>query len=111
MAAPDRVAASPIFLLHPVSRDATYNRCLRRAAARPGLGRSGRFPFVPGTADLLIKFVFGNYSDPQPEICLGREHPCVQSAGATAMRSLGPDPSLPGTGTYSSLRRAPTVAD
>ena len=39
------------------------------------------------------------------------ETPCVQPAGATACDPLGPDPSLPGTATYSSLRRAPAVAD
>ncbi len=39
------------------------------------------------------------------------ETPCVQPAGATACDPIGPDPSLPGTATYSSLRRAPAVAD
>src|ERR1700724_3615050 len=46
---------------------------------------------------------FGNYSDPQPEICLGRDALCT-ICWRDGSDPVGPDPSLPGTGTYSSLR-------
>jgi hypothetical protein len=39
---------------------------------------------------------FGNYSDPQSEICFGRDALCT-AEGATACDPIGPDPSLPGT--------------
>jgi len=54
---------------------------------------------------------FGNYSDPQPEICFGRDALCTICWRDGACDPIGPDPSLPGTATYSSLRRAPAVAD
>jgi hypothetical protein len=50
-------------------------------------------------------------SDPQPEICLGRDALCTIWWRDGNAIPVGPDPSLPNTGKYSSLRRAPAVAD